>query len=464
MTENVIDNRRGDGLRAGSWASHLRATILLGLPLVGAQLAQMAIGVTDVVMIGRLGATELAAGVLATQAFFFFYIFGAGFTNAVMPLAAYAHGRGDPTSVRRSVRMGLWVVALFGLASMLPLWHIEAILLMLGQEPEIARLAGVYMHVCQWALFPALFILGLRSFYTAIGRAQIILWSTLAGTLLNGVLDYAFIFGRFGAPALGIAGAAAASLGTNLLMLAVLVATAQAKPVFRAYDLFVRFWRPDREAFLSVVRLGVPISLTIIAEVGLFTATSLMMGWLGTVTLAAHGIAMQLISIAFMIPLGLSQAATVRVGQAHGRANTGELGRASAMVLAVSFAVATGSALVFWLVPGPLVDLFLDPGKPQSAEVAATAASLLAVAAAFQIFDGLQIVASGLLRGLKDTRVPMLLAVASYWLVGAPAAYVLGFVLGYGGVGVWTGLALGIAASALLGNWRFHRREAYGLV
>ncbi len=447
-----------------SWSEHLVATISLGVPLVGAQLAQMAINTTDIVFLGRLGATDLAAGVLGTQALFFFYIFGSGFTNAVLPMAAHAHGRGDGTSVRRAVRMGMWVVVLYGALTLVPMHFTRSILLAFGQKPEVAARAGEYMQVAQWAIFPSLLIMALRAFFTAIGRAQIILWATLAGTLLNILLGYAFIFGHFGAPALGIEGAAVGALGTNALTFLVLAVVAARSPGYRSYGLFVRLWRPDWSVFADVLRLGLPVAMAIIAEVGLFMMSSLMMGWLGTVALAAHGVALQLASIAFMVPLGLSQVGTVRVGQAHGRGDLAGLDRAAKAVMAIGLAVSLAGAMLFWLAPRPLIDLFLDRSNPLSPEVVQVAVPLLAVAAAFQLADCLQILGTGLLRGLRDTRVPMLLAVFSYWMVGLPAGYLLGFVAKLGGVGVWSGLATGLVCAAVLANWRFQRREAFGLV
>lgn len=450
--------------RGQSWGAHLAATIKLGVPLIGAQLAQMAINTTDIVYLGRLSATDLAAGVLGTQTLFFFYIFGSGFTNAVMPMAAHAHGRGDETSVRRSVRMGMWVVVLYGAMTLVPMHFTESILVVFGQKPQVAERAGDYMDVAEWAIFPALLIMALRAFFTAIGRAQIILWATLAGTLLNMLLGYAFIFGHFGAPALGIRGAAVGALGTNVLTFIVLAGVAAKAAVYRRYGLFVRLWRPDWSAFRDVLRVGFPVAMTIIAEVGLFMMSSLMMGWLGTVALAAHGIALQLASIAFMIPLGLSQVGTARVGQAHGRGDLAGLDRAAKAVMMIGLAVSFTGAMLFWLIPETLIGLFLDTSNPLSQEVVRFAVPLLAVAAAFQLADCLQVLGAGLLRGLRDTRVPMLLAVFSYWVVGLPAGYLLGFVVGLGGVGVWSGLACGLVCAAILANWRFQRREAFGLV
>lgn len=445
------------------WAHHLRATLVLGLPLIGAQLAQMSIHVTDTVMIGRLGPEPLAAAVLSTQAFFLVWIFGSGFAQAVMPLAANAAGRGDVRGVRRSVRMGLWVVALYAVAVMPVLWRFEAILVALGQDPAVAARAGSFMRVLQWGMFPALGIMGLRSYLSVLGRANLILLVTVAGALINGLLAYAFIFGHFGAPALGMQGAAYASVGTNSAMFAITVAYTVLNPHLRLYELYVRFWRPDWPAFFEVFRLGLPISLTVIAETGMFGASTIMMGWLGAEALAAHGIALQLVSIAFMVPLGLSNAGTVRVGLAFGRQDWQGLGRAGYVALVLTMLTSGFGAMLFWLVPGALIGLYLDRSNPHSGPVLAQGAAVLAIGGLFQLVDGLQVTGSALLRGLKDTRVPMLIAAFSYWVVGVPVAYLLAFTLGIGGTGIWWGLATGLAFAATLMCWRFHRRTALGL-
>ncbi|GGD02366.1 MATE family efflux transporter [Aureimonas glaciei] len=457
------DSRLPPAPLTSSWSGHLGAMLRLGLPLAGVQLAQMSINVTDTVMIGWLGPKPLAAAVLATQAFFLFWMFGSGFAQAVMPVAAHAAGRGDVRGVRRSVRMGLWVILAYGALAMVPLWNLEAILLALGQDAEVAALAGAFTHVLQWSMFPALVIAGLRSYLSVLDRAHIVLGVTLFGALVNALGDYALIFGHFGLPALGMQGAAVASVVTNLAMCAILFAYTALSPQLKPYELYVRFWRPDWPAFFDVLRLGWPISTTIIAEVGLFAAASIMMGWLGAIALAAHGIALQLASIAFMVPLGLSNAATVRVGRAHGAQDWRGLGRAAHTGLALAVAIAVLGALLFFVAPTGLIGLYLDGRDPDAAAVLAIGVPLLAVAAAFQVFDAVQVMAAGLLRGIRDTRVPMLMAVFSYWAVGMPVAYVLGFVFDFGGPGVWAGLASGLFLAALLMTQRFHRRVALGL-
>lgn len=440
-----------------SWRAHLIATASLGFPLIGAQLAQMAINTTDVVMLGWLGTEELAAGVLATQIFFVLYIFGTGFATAVMPLVAQAEGQNDIRGVRRAVRMGIWIALFYSIITLPPLWFIEDILLMLGQDANVSALAKDYMQVAMWAMAPALVAHCMRSFLSAMERAQIVLWAVLLGTLTNAFLNYALIFGNFGAPALGIVGAAIASLITNVLISAILIFYTTWLRQLKKYDLFVRLWRSDWEAFGEILRLGWPIGIAIISEVGMFTIASIFMGWLGTVQLAAHGIVMQIAALAFMIPLGLSSAATVRVGRTLARNEVQDMRRAAVTVTAMALLFSSMAAILFLVLPVQLVDLFLDYNNPLASQVAAYAVPLLFIVAAFQLVDCLQVVAGGMLRGMKDTKVPMVIAVVSYWGLGISSAYVLGLHTDLAGVGIWMGLAIGLAAAALFMNIRFWR-------
>ncbi|KAB0676104.1 MATE family efflux transporter [Aureimonas leprariae] len=461
-----VATTEGSGPRSrvdASWSDHVRATVALGAPLVGAQLAQMAIHVTDTVMVGRLGAAELAAAVLCTQGFFLVWIFGNGFAQGAMPLAAAAEGRGDRTGVRRSTRMGFWVVALFGLLSLPALWHFEAILLALGQTPEIARLGGSFMRVLEWGMIPALLVAGARTPLSVLGKTSVILLVTAGGAVVNGVLNYILIFGHLGLPALGLNGSALASAVTNAGMAGAMLLYCGTARDLAPYRFFQRIWRPDWPAFLEILRLGWPISTTIIAEVGLFAASSVMMGWLGTVPLAAHGIALQLASIAFMIPLGFSQAATVRVGVSYGSRDWVGLERAAYVAIGLAGASGLLGGILFWLMPATLVGLYLNPAAPTAAAVLATGVQLVIVAAAFQMVDCLQVVSSGVLRGLADTRTPMIIAVLSYWAIGMPIAWVLAFKLGVGGVGIWIGLAAGLFAAAVLMTGRVALRVRLGL-
>ncbi|MXN44179.1 MATE family efflux transporter [Shinella kummerowiae] len=440
-----------------SWAAHFRTTFTLGVPLIGAQLAQLGIHTTDVVILGRLGAAHLAAIVLSSQFFFTIFILGSGFANAVMPMVAQAYGRGDTVSVRRSVRMGMWVVLLYSVL-MIPLFYsAESILLYSGQKPEVAALAGNYLKIAQWGMGPALLFMTLRGLVSAHGRAGIVLYVTFTILTVNAILAYALVLGHFGLPALGMEGAAIASVVVNVLSFLLITAYIQSRADMRRYELFVRFWRPDWQAFREVVHLGLPIGLTMLAEVSLFTGASLLMGNIGTLELAAHGIALQLASIAFMIPLGLAQAGTVRVGVAHGRGDHLGVVRAAWAVLIVAAVIAVGGGILFAVIPTTLASIFLDKAGRDSAAVLAIAGPFVVIAGVFQLVDGLQAIAAGLLRGLKDTRIPMILALISYWPIGFLAAWFFAFPAGFGGIGVWFGFLAGLAAASVLLNWRFYR-------
>lgn len=459
-----IDMKPPAPAQNNSWPAHFRATLALGLPIIGTQMAQMGIGFVDTVMLGWLGAETLAASVLATTMFFLVLVVGFGLATAVMPLAAQAAGEDDIRSLRRSVRMGLWVAWIYGALMMPVLWNTEVMLLAIGQKPELASMAQEYIRIVQWSIFPVLTVSVLRSYLSALERMQIVLWITLAGVAVNALLNYAFIFGNFGAPRMELAGAAVASVITNVLMAAALILYCLKLPALREYEIFVRLWRPDWVAFREVFRLGLPISLTILAEVGLFAAASVMMGWLGTIELAAHGIALQIASISFMIPLSFSQVGTVRFARAVGRKDPEGMDKAGKTILVLGVGFAILAAIIFVLFPVALISMYLDKANPDAQLIINYGTPLLIVAAAFQLVDTLQVIGAGLLRGMKDTRVPMFIAMFSYWAIGVPAAYIFGFVLDFGGQGIWSGLAFGLAVASILMNWRYFNREKLGLI
>lgn len=442
-----------------SWRTHLRETIYLSLPLVGIQLSQALIGVTDTIMVGWLGAPELAALVLATSFYFVLLIVGIGFSAAVLPLAAIARGADDDVMLRRAIRMGFWACTGYSVLALIILFNTEQILLFAGQNPKTAADAALYMNIAKWAFWPALMAMNLRAFYTVLDRANTMLLIIILGVILNAVFNYAFIFGKLGFPALGIEGAAVATLAANTLALTAMVLVSTHDEKLKVFDIYRRFWRADWEILKRVVSLGLPISMTLLAEVSLFTAASVMFGWIGTLELAAHGIVLQLSAITFMIPLGLSNVATTRVGLAYGRKNPDNLNRAAytTLVLAMSFMIV--AAFVFWVMPKTLVSLFLDDAGKDTMAVVALAVPYLLLAALFQLFDGAQAVAAGILRGLQDTRIPMVMAIFSYWVMGLGASYLLAFEFGFGGVGIWAGLAIGLATASVLLLTRFVLRD-----
>ncbi len=432
---------------------HMRAIAVLGLPLILSHVAQFSISLTDALMLGWYDVTALAAQVLAGMGFFVLFLFGSGFAWAVMPMVAEAESAGQSQQVRRVTRMAMWLSILFGAVSMpLMIWS-EALLLALGQTEEVAGEASRYLNVAGWGIFPALLVMVLKSYLAALERTQVVLWVTIGAVLVNVIVNYALIFGNWGAPEMGIVGAAWASVSVQIVSL--LLLAIYAAVVTREHALFIRFWRPDWEAFGQVFRLGWPIGITTLAEVGLFAAASVMMGWLGTLPLAAHGIALQVASLVFMIHLGLGNVATVRAGRALGVQDWAGLRLGAQVVVALSLLLAGLTVVFFLLMPEFLMGLFLSPDEPDRAGVIAIGVVLLAAAALFQLADAAQVMALSLLRGVQDTKVPMIIAALSYWALGMPVAYVLGFVLGWGGVGIWLGLAVGLAGAGVFMMLRF---------
>ncbi|WP_342078532.1 MATE family efflux transporter [Yoonia sp. SS1-5] len=442
-----------------TYRDHMRSIWVLGMPLILSNLAQFAITMTDTVMLGWYDVTALAASTIAGTMFFVIFIVGAGFAQALTPLVAAAAEEGDDTQVRRVTRMGLWLSIFYGLAVTIPFFWAEEILLAIGQDPAVAALAQIYLQIIIWQMIPALIVMSMKSFLAALEHTAIILWATVGAAVLNAIVNHVLIFGNWGAPEMGIRGAAIASLCVTIFSAAVLVI--YTLRVLPQYQLFKNFWRSDTEIMARVFRLGWPIGLTSLAEGGLFSASAVMMGWIGAVELAAHGIAIQLASMAFMVHIGFSQAATVRAGRALGRRDAVSLRRGGIAAIGMSALFALLTSGVFVLMPEFLVSLFIDPAEPERLRLLGIGAALVMVAALFQIVDAAQVMALGLLRGVQDTTMPMLMATLSYWVVGLPASYVFAFVLGLGAVGLWLGLVVGLALAAILLMWRFWGRSAH---
>ncbi len=436
-----------------AYTAHAKALLVLGLPLIGSHLGQTAIGITDTVMLGWYGVDELAAITLGHTYFFVFFMLGSGFAWAVMPMVAAFDAEGDETSVRRATRMALWLSAAFSLVSLPLLIFAKPILDLLGQPGQVAADAALYLRIAGWGILPALGVMVMKSYLAALGHTQPVLWIILLAAVLNALFNYMFIFGNFGAPELGLAGAAWASNFTQTVSFVAVLAYALRK--LPEHNLMQRLWRVDGQMMGRVFALGWPIGLTSLSEVGLFTATAFMMGWLGTIPLAAHGVVVQLASITFMVHMGLSNAATIRAGNAWGGKDRDRLARGAQVATAMSLAFAVLTIILFLTLPKPLISLWLDPADPAFEEVLTLGVGLLAVGALFQLVDGAQVIALGVLRGVQDTKVPMVMAAISYWVVGMPCSYVFGFVLDWEGVGVWMGLVTGLACAAGLLMWRF---------
>lgn len=446
------------------WTDEIRATLRLAWPLVVSQLAQFALLVTDIIMMGWLGPEALAAGTLANAVLHPIQLTGFGVASAVAPLIAQAIGAREFRAIRRITRQGLWAMIIMAAVLIPVVLQVEPILLLTGQTPELAALANSYIRFAAWLMIPLFGVAVLRSFLSSHSDTAIILWVTLVGVAVNALGNYTLMFGNFGFPRLELSGAGISTTLTAAVMCTLMFAYVLTHKRYKRYAILVRFFRPDWERLRQVFRIGLPIGLMLLAEVGLFSGAALLMGWVGTDELAAHAVALNLAAVAFMVPLGVGQAATVRVGLAFGAADNIGVARAgwTAMVLGVGFMC--GSAICFVLFPELLMQLYLGRPTPALAPIIAHGVSFLAIAALFQVFDGAQVVAAFALRGLSDTRVPMVIAMVGYWLVGLPVGWVLAFQVGMGGVGIWLGLAAALAFVAALLIFRFVRREQLGLL
>ena len=448
----------------GGWRSELRSTLALAWPLILSNLTMQLINATDVVLMGWLGPQQLAASALGLNLTWAFTLVAMGLVTASSPMMATALGarKHAVRDVRRTFRQSLWLVAGVTIPLWILLWNAEPVILALGQEPELAAQAALFLRGYMWSALPFLAFQAMRNFLSALERPGWIFAISALGIGLNALVSWSLIFGKFGLPALGIFGG---GLGSSIVWCGlavglgiVLVTDRQ----FRRYRLFGRWWRADWPRLGRLLQLGLPIGLTMGFEGAVFSSAAYLMGLINADNVAAHAIALQIAALTFMVPLGLGQAATVRVGRALGAHDRPGVHRAgwTAFVLGVGFMAAM--ALIMWTVPRPLIGLFLD-SSAQDGPVMHLAVSFLAVAAAFQIADGAQVVAAGMLRGLHDTRVPMLFALVGYWVVGIGTGVRLAFYGGWNGVGIWTGLAVGLAFVAILMLARWSMRHRLGL-
>ena len=435
--------------------AEIKAMLSLAVPLASAQLAQSATGFVDTVMMGLLGQQVLAAGALGVAFFNTPIYITASIVAAVSPLVAGAFGAGDSKQVSRIVRHGLWLALLLGIPLTLLIWNGAAILPLLGQEPQNVQLAGLFLRSIALGVLPTLGFSALRNFVAAVSQPRPVMVILLAGTLFNIVANYVLMFGKLGLPALGMAGiglASALALWGMFLAIALYILW---QPDLRGYLVFSHLAHFDIKIFRELLATGLPIGGLVAVEVGLFATTTFLIGRLGSVPLAAHQIAIQTAAMAFMIPLGVSFATTIRVGQLIGQGDRKGARLAGYIGIGLGATSMGAMALLFWLIPESIISLYLDISNPDNRAVVDLAKALLGIAALFQIVDGIQTTAAGALRGLKDTRVPMLIGFLAYWGIGLSVGYGLGFSLGLGSVGLWYGLAIGLLSAAIVLVLRF---------
>ncbi|RHW18299.1 MATE family efflux transporter [Sphingomonas gilva] len=448
-----------------SWRQELRALARLAGPLVGANLLQMAVGAVDVIFVARLGTVDLAAATLGVFMFNLLMFALIGLTSAAAPLIAAELGRRAHAvrEVRRSFRMALWVAGAAAVPVILILAHGETLLLLAGQDAEVARRAGGFLNIVLFAIVPGVAAGVMRTAAAALGRPG---WAFVVTGLALGVAilaNWCLVFGNAGFPALGLKGSALASVVSLTVMMLAYIMILRFDRRLRRYRLFGRWWNTEWPRFFEIVRLGVPIMLTWVFEGALFGGAAILMGLIGVAEVAAHAIALNIAAIAFQIPFGVAQAATIRVGMAYGAMDRQWIARAGAVALSLGIGFMVVTASLIWLAPRLFVSAYVDVDAPANRLVVALAVQYLAVAAMFQLVDGAQAVAAGVLRGLQDTRVPMIIAGLGYWVAGFGASILLGFGFGWEGVGVWTGLAVGLLVVSVLLGWRWAWRERLGL-
>lgn len=444
----------------------LRALVLLAAPLVGANLLQMAVAAVDVVFVARLGTVEFAAATLGVFLFNLLMFALIGLTSAAAPiiaaeLGARAHAVRE---VRRSFRMALWVAAAGAVPVILILAHGETLLLTVGQDPTVSARAGRFLDILLLALVPGVAAGVMRTAAAALGRPN---WALAVSAIALGfgiLGNWLLVFGNGGFPALGLEGSAWASVISLTAMMLAYAAILTHDRRLRRFRLFGHWWRTEWSRFRQIVKLGVPIMLTWMFEGALFGGAALLMGLIGVNEVAAHAVALNIAAVAFQVPFGISQAATIRVGLAYGARDIAWITRAGRVALTVGIGFMVVTASLIWVAPRLFVGAYIDVNAPANTVVVTLAVQYLAIAALFQLVDGAQAVAAGVLRGLQDTRVPMLIALFGYWVIGFGTSLLLGFRLNWQGVGIWLGLAAGLLAVSILLMWRWTARAKLGLL
>lgn len=444
-------------LHPSAWAAEAKALVILALPMIATQLAQMAILTTDVILLGRVGRDALASAAIGNTLYYFAWLIGMGPAAAVSPMIAHSLGAHpkDKAGVRAAVRMGFWATGLISIPMMVFMLFARPILLALGQEPQLAHGAGIFVATLVFGLPFSFGFNVLRNFSAALEKPNAALWVMGGSIVWNAVAAWTLIFGHFGLPAMGLVGSGIATASSAVFAFAAMLIIVWMDPKLRSYRVFRRFFHPSRRKLAEVLRLGLPIGLTMIFEAMLFNAATLVMGHFGAATVAAHQIALNFASVTFMVPLGLGMAATIRVGVAAGAGRLADARQAGFVAMGVSLAFISLVAVGMALFGRQIAGLYFGENAAANAEVVALASTFLLVAAAFQVFDALQVTGAMALRGLKDAKWPMWLAGGSYWLAGAPTCVMLGFGFHMQGLGVWIGLAFGLAVAATAMTWRF---------
>lgn len=424
----------------------------LAVPVIIDQIGMMSMGIVDTIMVGRLGPEPLGAVAVGAAIYFLVMVFSWGVLSSIGPTVAHAFGAGNSEEISRATGQGFWMALGLLALGLLAVTNVDAILTWTGQSPSIVALSSSYVSALSYGMIASLLYSALRSFTVGLGRTRVTMIISLVAALLNVLCNYAFIYGHFGFPALGVRGAGLATASVNWFMLIAGIVYVTTDRDLRIYRFTHHILRPDRHRLRALICLGLPIGAANSMEHGIFGLTAILMGTLGAIPLASHQIALNVAAFTFMVPLGVSTATTTRVGQATGAGDAPGARLAGWVGVALAGFFMCATAIVFLLFPGAIIGVYTSDRS-----VLEYASGLLMIAGAFQIFDGIQVGAQGSLRGLKDTARPMIVNLISYWGVGLPTATLLCFEAEMGGPGLWWGLTSGLAVASILHTFRFRK-------
>ncbi len=432
----------------------------IALPLTAAYLAEFAMFVTTKMVVGRLGYQALAAVGIAGDLTFEILVILMGLLSIVGVLCAQAEGAGHGKTAGLVVRQGFIISVLLGIPAMYLVWNLELVLIWSGQDAVIIELAPAYLKPLSGCVLPVLFFAVLRNFVSALAKPLMVMVITVAAVFINYGLTVWFVYGGFGIPKMGIMGAGLATSMVSWLMFFALLLYVYKTPMLRGYGIFAERWKYDPALSGEIMRLGLPVAGLVLLEAGLFVAASILSGVIGAETLAAYEVVMAWVGIPFVIALGIAEATMVRVAYGVGRRNLVAARQSGMLGMGLGIAVLVALVVFPLVFSGHIINIFISPEDPGFAMVSMLAVELLAIAAVFQVFDGLQAVAARALRGLKDNVAPLWIAGFGYWVLGIGGGAFLAFKLDMAGPGLWWGLALGLTATGSLLAWRFHHLSA----
>ncbi len=443
--------------KRGSLLHELRALTIIALPLAATYLAEVAMIITDRIIVGRIGAVELGAVGLMGDVMLELLVVAMSIVSIVGVLVSQSLGAGTEHLIRRQVRQGLVVGTAIALPFTILIWHLPDILSLTRQDPRVIEIGRQYLEAAVWFILPSVLFVALRQFLAALARVRPVMVITVSAIALNLVLTYGLVFGAFGLPAMGVAGAGWATTIVSWTMFAALAFHVIRAPGLREYRMFVNLARIDVPICREILRLGLPIGGLTFLESGMFGAVAIMMGVLGTTELAANQVLISLTATSFVLVVSIGEATAIRVAYGVGSGDRMLVRRAGALGLSVGVVVMGLAAMAYLTIPDMLTGIFIDTTAPENQKVVTLAATLFAIAALFQVSDGIQAIMSRALRGMRDTLAPLWIAAFGYWGLGILGGFVLAFPMEFGAVGLWSGLALGLSTTAVLLTWRFHK-------